>query len=78
MLASSKDRVRKQKEARIIIFVMGILGLTLLILSFWVDTGKRVDTGKIGAVLCAGALIGHLATWKSKTNVQPRDQNRKS
>lgn len=72
VLASSKDRVRKQKEARIIIFVMGILGLTLLILSFWVDTGK------IGAVLCAGALIGHLATWKSKTNIQPRDQNRKS
>lgn len=72
VLASSKDRVRKQKEARIIIFVMGILGLTLLILSFWVDTGK------IGGVLCAGALIGHLATWKSKTNIQPRDQNRKS
>lgn len=72
VLASSKDRVRKQNEARLIFFVIGILGLTLLILSFWVDTGK------IGGVLCAGGLIGHLATWKSKTDIQPRDQNRNS
>ena len=72
VLASSKDRVRKQKEVRKISFVIGILGLALVMLSFWVDTGKIVG------VLCAGALIGHLATWKSETDIQPPDQNRKS
>lgn len=73
MLASSKDRVRKQKEVRKISFVIGILGLALVILSFWVDTGK------IGGVLCSGALIGHLATnLESETDIQPPDQNRKS
>lgn len=80
VLASSKDRVRKQKEVRKIIFVtrtiffvIGILGLALIILNFWVDTGK------IGGVLCSGALIGHLATnLESETDIQPPDQNRKS
>ena len=73
VLASSKDRVRKQKEVRKIFFVIGILGLALIILNFWVDTGK------IGGVLCSGALIGHLATnLESETDIQPPDQNRKS
>lgn len=72
MLASSKNRVRMKKKVRKISFVIGILGLALVILNFWVDTRK------IGGVLCAVALIGHLVTQESETDIQPPDQNRKS
>lgn len=72
MLASSKNRVRMKKKVRKISFVIGILGLALIILNFWVDTRK------IGGVLCAVALIGHLVTQESETDIQPPDQNRKS
>ena len=72
MLASSKNRVRMKKKVRKVSFVIGILGLALIILNFWVDTRK------IGGVLCAVALIGHLVTQESETDIQPPDQNRKS
>lgn len=61
-----------KKKVRKISFVIGILGLALIILNFWVDTRK------IGGVLCAVALIGHLVTQESETDIQPPDQNRKS
>ena len=44
------------KIRRVFFFLIGIAGLFLLALGFWFDTLK------IGGILCAGALIGHLAT----------------
>ena len=45
------------RVGRGIFFLIGLNGLALLLFSFWVSTAQ------IGGVLCAGALIGHMATW---------------
>lgn len=60
------------KAGRGFFFLIGISGLVLLILSFWIDTEK------IGGILCAGALIGHMATWKIGNEIKVRDRNANS
>lgn len=58
MLVSNDNKTRIVKMGRIFFFLVGIAGLFLLALGFWVDTVK------IGGTLCTGALIGHIATWR--------------
>lgn len=65
MHALNKDRERAMKVGRGFFFLVGIIGLILLILSFWLDTAK------IGGILCASALIGHMATWGILTKTKP-------
>ncbi len=50
--------MRMLKAGRGFFFLIGLIGLTLLVLSFWIDTEK------MGGILCAAALIGHMATWR--------------
>lgn len=61
----NKDRECALKVGRGFYFLVGIIGVILLILSFWLDTAK------IGGILCASALIEHMATWGIVTKAKP-------
>ncbi|WIK63931.1 hypothetical protein [Gleimia hominis] len=54
--------------ARTLFFFIGIVGLLLVILSF------RMNTLGLGGVLCTGALIGHMATWKIEKNADASEE----
>lgn len=52
-----KLHARTLKFGRAFFFTVGLCGLILVLLGSWLDTAK------LGGVLCAGALIGHMASW---------------
>lgn len=57
MRASNEGKPKVRSVGRTLFFLVGVCGLLLLISGFWLDTAK------LGGILCAGALIGHMATW---------------
>lgn len=64
----SNNRVRIAKVVRGLTFSIGIIGVILLILSFWHDTND------IGGSFCGIALIGHMLTWPTVSKAKELDQ----